>query len=323
METDEMLISIIIPCYNSAKFVNSTIEMLLKQDLNNCELILVDDGSKDNTLEVLQQYEDWDNVCVIHQENAGVSVARNTGLAAARGRYVYFLDSDDALMPGTLDFYRQVLREHPSCKMFCFGYEMLKDGLLKKRYAYPSFDNHEYGGQLLMQNLLMKKFCVNICSSIFDRSFLLNNNLNFSSGTRIGEDSLFMYQVMLQVGIRIYYSSRICFLYQLRDDSVTQAYRIFNEDSYNSIRLKFNLFSNYSKTHKEMRPYISYFMCFIYLSNLYRYLCSDTSNTYLNRCFYEDRHLRYCPLSLVTHRWWFLMFFSRFIPVKLLLTICK
>lgn len=79
-----LIMSIIIPCYNSDRFINNTIKMLLCQDLSDCELILVDDGSIDSTLQVLQKYESSDsNVRVISQLNQGVSAARNTGMLAA------------------------------------------------------------------------------------------------------------------------------------------------------------------------------------------------------------------------------------------------
>ena len=96
------ILSIIIPCYNSGKFIGSTVEMLLRQDLSGCELILVNDGSTDDTLLILQKYESAENnIFVIDQPNRGVSAARNTGMLAAHGRYIYFLDSDDTLTDGT------------------------------------------------------------------------------------------------------------------------------------------------------------------------------------------------------------------------------
>ena len=96
-----LLISIIIPCYNSERFIAPTVEMLIRQNISDCELILVNDGSKDNTLSILQQYEATnENIRVIDQPNQGVSVARNNGMLAARGKYIYFLDSDDMLTEG-------------------------------------------------------------------------------------------------------------------------------------------------------------------------------------------------------------------------------
>ena len=97
-----MILSIIIPCYNSEKFIAKTINMLLRQDLSNCELLLINDGSTDGTLSVLQKYRSIPEVVIINQVNKGVSEARNAGLLVAQGQYIYFLDSDDMLTDGSL-----------------------------------------------------------------------------------------------------------------------------------------------------------------------------------------------------------------------------
>ena len=96
-----MILSIIIPCYNSEKFIAKTINMLLRQDLSNCELLLINDGSTDGTLSVLQKYRSIPEVVIINQVNKGVSEARNAGLLVAQGQYIYFLDSDDMLTAGS------------------------------------------------------------------------------------------------------------------------------------------------------------------------------------------------------------------------------
>lgn len=323
MKSMNTLISIIIPCYNSACFVSNIIEMLFIQGLDDCELILVDDGSNDNTLEVLQRYVNKANVKVLHQENAGVSVARNIGLAAATGRYVYFLDSDDTLAPGSISFFKQQLRLHSTCQMFIFGYEMRKDGIKIKSYLYPAFDNQEFDGKTLTQNYLIKKFCVHICSSIYERSFLLANNLCFTPGMRIGEDLLFIHQVMLKDRIRIYYSSRVCFVYQLRFDSATQAYRSFSEDQYIAVRKRRDLFFEYCSTHSEMKLYVNFFMSYIYLTSLCYYLRSDIRSSQINTWFCEDAYLRFLSFPYVSLSLNFLLFISRFIPIRLILNILK
>lgn len=89
-------ISVIIPIYNAETYVSRCIESVLDQTYCNWQMILVDDGSKDKSLEICQKYADVDNrISVIHQENAGPGIARNTGIAKASGNYVVFIDSDD------------------------------------------------------------------------------------------------------------------------------------------------------------------------------------------------------------------------------------
>lgn len=90
------MISVIIPVYNAEQYVGKCIESVQAQTYTNWQMILVDDGSKDKSLEVCQRYAKNDNrISVIHQKNAGPGIARNTGIAKANGDYVVFIDSDD------------------------------------------------------------------------------------------------------------------------------------------------------------------------------------------------------------------------------------
>lgn len=93
---NEEKISIIIPAYNVSLYVKKCVESVCNQSYKNLEIIVVDDGSTDNTLEILQQMEKQDSrINVIHKENGGLSSARNAGLKIATGNYIMFLDSDD------------------------------------------------------------------------------------------------------------------------------------------------------------------------------------------------------------------------------------
>lgn len=103
MKENPPLFSVIVPAYNSGKFINKCVESVLKQTCPDFELILVDDGSADNTLELCRGYESCDaRVKVLHKENGGHTSARNAGLQMACGQYVLFLDSDDWLSLETL-----------------------------------------------------------------------------------------------------------------------------------------------------------------------------------------------------------------------------
>ncbi len=96
------LFSVIIPVYNVAEYLPQCIDSVLTQNLSDFELILVDDGSTDNSGKICDQYDEKPNIKIIHQTNAGLSAARNAGVAKANGRYLVFLDSDDYLEPGAL-----------------------------------------------------------------------------------------------------------------------------------------------------------------------------------------------------------------------------
>ena len=90
------LISLIIPVYNVEKYLKNCVDSVIKQNYEDMEIILVDDGSKDNSPRICDEYsEKYDFINVIHQKNGGASVARNTGIDAATGKYLMFIDSDD------------------------------------------------------------------------------------------------------------------------------------------------------------------------------------------------------------------------------------
>jgi len=105
------MVSIIIPTYDNARYLGRTIESALGQDHVDREVIVVDDGSTDETPEVLARYEG--RIRAVRQPNAGVSTARNHGLSLARGEYVVFLDGDDVLLPDKLSAQLAVIETHP------------------------------------------------------------------------------------------------------------------------------------------------------------------------------------------------------------------
>ena len=113
-----MQVSVIIPTYNSAQYVTQAIENVLEQTYKDFEILVIDDGSKDDTAEVVKKY--GDAVRYIYQENAGVSVARNKGIKESVGKYVSFLDADDTWLPRKLELQMEAFKRNPEYK-FCFS----------------------------------------------------------------------------------------------------------------------------------------------------------------------------------------------------------
>lgn len=136
-----MLLSIILPCYNVERFIADTLKMLVEQILacdnkDEFEIIAVNDGSGDKTEEIIFEFaERYSFIKAISQENKGVSVARNVGFENASGKYIYFMDSDDAIADGTLDFWRGILREKKNCNIYAFGYKSLMDSKEKNMFS--------------------------------------------------------------------------------------------------------------------------------------------------------------------------------------------
>ena len=123
------LVSIIIPSWNTAAYVGEAVDSALAQTYPNIEIIVVDDGSTDNTKELLQPYADAGKIHYVYQANKGLAGARNTGIRMAKGEYIAFLDDDDEWLPAKLD--RQVAfldADHSVSMVFCKEWLMDAEG---------------------------------------------------------------------------------------------------------------------------------------------------------------------------------------------------
>jgi glycosyltransferase involved in cell wall biosynthesis len=130
MSQQDYFISVVIPNYNYAKYVGEAIQSVLDQTWSNREVVVVDDGSTDNSVEVIQGF--GDQVRLVQQENQHLSAARNTGIRTARGEWIAFLDSDDLWHPRKLELQVTALRNHPDWAYV--GGDVLEEE------EYPDFD---------------------------------------------------------------------------------------------------------------------------------------------------------------------------------------
>jgi glycosyltransferase involved in cell wall biosynthesis len=148
------LVSVVIPCYNQAHFLGEAIESVLAQSHQHFEIVVVDDGSPDNTSEAAARYP---SVRLIRQENQGRSMARNTGAHHSKGSYLVFLDADDRLLPEALEAGLQCFEDHPECAFVYGHYRFIAaDGSFlrqtQQRYIdkdhYPALLERNYIGML-------------------------------------------------------------------------------------------------------------------------------------------------------------------------------
>ena len=122
------MFSIVIPAYNAEKFIAISVKSVLNQTHGDFELIIVDDGSEDETKKVIKQFHD-DRITYIYQCNGGVSSARNAGILASKGEYVCFLDSDDEWKSNHLEVMSSLIKKYKDCGMYITGYDIrLRNG---------------------------------------------------------------------------------------------------------------------------------------------------------------------------------------------------
>ncbi|MEM8830638.1 MAG: glycosyltransferase family A protein [Cyanobacteria bacterium P01_G01_bin.19] len=176
-------ISIVIPAYNAAQTITETIESVQQQTVDDWELIVVNDGSTDNTLEVLQQIVEL-RLKIISAPNGGVSAARNLGMAQARGQYIAFLDADDLWVADKLELQLEALEQNPNAivaySWTCFMDEQ-QDG-----YVYHPSPPYQYAGDVYPQ-LLQRDF-IHSGSNTLVRKSALDRVGGFDSRCDICED---------------------------------------------------------------------------------------------------------------------------------------
>lgn len=151
---EKPLVSIIIPAYNMEAYLKDAIESALAQTWPNCEIIVVNDGSKDKTEEIAKSFESR-GVILINQENKGLAGARNTGIKNARGNYIALLDADDLFLPEKIEKQVEYLEGHSGCGVsYCGLYHFYED----RPKDLLSLDYNFYSGEMAKNNILYKNF---------------------------------------------------------------------------------------------------------------------------------------------------------------------
>jgi glycosyltransferase involved in cell wall biosynthesis len=146
-------ISVIIPAYNAERTVGVAVDSVLAQTFGDFELIVIDDGSRDDTAEVAESRDD-PRVSCVRTENGGVSVARNRGVARSCGAYVAFLDADDAWQPAKLDRQHALLKERPEVGL-CFTATQFVDDKLQPTFLQPAPERNDWTEALLLEGNIL------------------------------------------------------------------------------------------------------------------------------------------------------------------------
>ncbi len=191
-----MRFSIIVPAYNAEKFIQRCAESVLKQTYEDFELLIVNDGSKDDTLRVCQGMQD-PRVRVLSQENQGVSVARNTGIQNANGEYICFLDADDEFMPNHLQTLEKAICTYPDKGFFVTNFSTaLLDGSVLENPATGAITYQENPLWDFIKNAeVVWTGCVCIKRSLFDVYGM------FAPGVPIGEDRDMWIRIFAHTGV--------------------------------------------------------------------------------------------------------------------------
>lgn len=182
-------LTIIVPVYNAEAYLQRCIDSISDQTFRDFECLLVDDGSTDSSLDICRKAEQEDpRFHALHQNNSGVSVARNTGLDAAKGRWIGFVDSDDWIEKETYQIAIRAAEETDSdCVQWNFDIPGKSDSFIEK---YARRESQEFK---MKRNTVIKWNKYSVWTQLFKTEIIRGNNIRFTPGINIGEDRHFSF----------------------------------------------------------------------------------------------------------------------------------
>ncbi|WP_123054652.1 glycosyltransferase [Clostridium sp. JN-1] len=281
------LVSIVIPVYNAEKYINKCLNSVLSQTLKNVEVIVVNDGSEDNSINLINKYlKKYDNLILVNQKNAGPGSARNSALQVCNGEYIGFVDSDDFIRPDMFEIMYKKARKYNLDIVLC-----------KFLYYYPEDNRCELMNikydetEILSRKDVIKQFLVsnNIegfsCNKLFRRELFNGNNIKYPTDIKY-EDMPTIFKTLIYSN-KIGFVDRGLYYYVQHNQSTTHIKDIYNVRSYleaidmiYKIMKKHNIYDDFSEEYYYY--YAKRVLCSY--SDFFRYLNkSCESNEFFNK----------------------------------------
>lgn len=217
------LISVIIPVYNGEKTIIESLKAIVNEEVN---IIIVDDGSKDNTYNVCTEFaKDYDNVTVLHQENQGPGIARLYGISKAKSKYIMFLDSDDEYYENTISRMKQVINKYHEPDLIRFRYKRVPDDITQTEYFSEAEkyierkEFKEYVYPMYLTGYMLNAVWSNcVKKEILDKIIVLDEEKKI----RFGEDLLYSLNIFSTIENAVFLQD-VLYKYVYRSDSATRS----------------------------------------------------------------------------------------------------
>lgn len=220
--------TVIIPCYNCEKTLEETVESVRASGLYDFEIILIDDGSTDNTAALCDRLcEKYGEIRCVHQQNAGVSAARNRGIEEAKGDYIWFVDADDTVDAGAMaPAVSAAIEQQPDMLIFGMSFDYYHKGKMYRRdFLVPPCDGELSIAEIKrsIKTLYETNSLSSACTKLFRREIFTEYGVRFREDLRIMEDFLLVLQVLPHCK-RISCMSKAIYRYRQSEDE-KNAYR--------------------------------------------------------------------------------------------------
>lgn len=284
------LISVIIPIYNVEKYLHQCIDSVIGQSFQDLEIILVNDGSPDNCLNICEEYKSIDNrIKVIHKENGGLSDARNAGLKIATGKYVTFLDSDDFWEgKDSLEKCVQIVEDQTDLDILFFDALRYYEEKNLKIFGDKLLDRKEINTKskedVLKYLVEITDVRVSACTKIINREFLIQNDLYFKKGI-YSEDVEWFLRVLLYAKSYDYANIYMYIYRKNRMGSITNTIGIKN-----IIDILDTIESTIAELHKQDNTkdfYVNYMSYLAYHYTIVLGLYAGVNDTDKSKLFYS------------------------------------
>lgn len=305
-----MKISIIIPVYNTEKYLAQCLESVINQTYSNIEIIIVNDGSTDSSGMICREYKNKDNRIRYYEiNNSGVSFARNFGLEKSTGQYIMFVDSDDFIELNALELIEKCIKDND---LLIYGYDRVYRNrrinqlecskvinLLNLREVI--FDNDNIGGYL--------------CNKVFRADIIKNNDIKLDENIHYCEDLMFVSQYAKYVK-NVFYIKNVEYHYRMRKSSVT-----FNFSSEKNITI-LNAFEKMIELNSD-NIYIKRLLQYKYLNCYYSFNKEILKNKKINYHIIENEKLVLKDLKIKGKKYFIYILNKKFKIIYILLKKIK
>lgn len=280
-------ISVIIPVYGVEKYIKECLESVIKQTLKDIEIIVVNDGTKDNSMKIVEKYLDDKRIKIINKENGGLSSARNTGIKNARGKYIYNLDADDFINLDILEkLYRKAEKEN--LDVVIFDINIYSDKLKKNIRIWKDSnleENKIYTGEEYLKEYFLGNGCPSVCNKLWRKNLYIENNILHPENISFGEDGATMTRLISEAN-KVEKLNELGYYYRQTTTSMMKSSKI----KMTEYLLSYNITINYLKERNKLQNFEKYLDTFKYkyvYCMLFDYNYNNTNNEYIKEVYEE------------------------------------